>query len=170
MVATPKEKKPKVNGRPKGYKTSAEHAEKNKENGKLGGRPRRNVIYQKRILKPGERVELPQPDMILEEIMLYIRIQGTEEEIASHYLMSVDTLNNRLKEHFGCGFSDIKKLCQASGKLGMRLIQYNQSKKNTNMAKHLGECWLGQKSTTKVEVTNMDAPVYMPLKRPVDES
>lgn len=170
MVATPKEKKAKRNGRPAGFKITPEHAEKVREGGKLGGRPRRNVVYQKRILKPGERVELPEPDLILEEIMFFIRLQGTQEEIAAHYLMSDSTLNRRLVEHFGLGFEELKKACQAAGKLGLKVLQYNQSKKNIQMSKHLGECWLGQKSTTKVEVTNVDAPVYMPLKKVVDES
>ena len=67
----PKRKAPpgKKHGLPKGHKKTEEHAEKNRENGKLGGRPRRRVIYQKRILEPGERVELPQPDIVLEELL-----------------------------------------------------------------------------------------------------
>ena len=166
MENKPKRKSPpgKKHGLPKGHKKSPEHAQKNREQGKLGGRPRRQVIYEKRILEPGERVELPQPAIILEELLFFIRIQGTEEEIAGHYMISVDTLNSRIKEHFGLGFSDLKKNCQAGGKLGLRVNQYNQSKKNTNMSKHLGECWLGQKTSTKVEVTNVGEPVFLPMK------
>lgn len=166
----PSDKKPhKKNGLPKGHTKSPEHAAKNREQGKLGGRPRRRVIYEKRILEPGERVELPQPDLVLEELMFFIKVQGTEEEIAGHYMISVETLNKRLKEHFGLGFLGLKNQCQAGGKLGLRVNQYNQSKNNTNMSKHLGECWLGQKSSTKVEITNVGEPVYLPKKKKLDE-
>jgi AraC-like DNA-binding protein len=156
-------------GAPKGKKKTPEHAEKLKEAGKLGGRPRRRVIYEKRILEPGEKVELPAPDIVLEELLFFIKVQGTEEEIAAHYFMSVDTLNRRLKDHFNLGFADIKNQCQAGGKLGLRVNQYNQSKNNTNMSKHLGECWLGQKSSTKVEITNVGEPVYLPKKKKINE-
>lgn len=163
------EKKPKKHGLPKGHKKSPEHAAKLKEAGKLGGRPRRRVIYEKRILEPGEKVDLPQPDIVLEELMFFIKVQGTEEEIAGHYLISVETLNKRLKEHFGLGFLELKNQCQAGGKLGLRVNQYNQSKNNTNMSKHLGECWLGQKTSTKVEVTNVGEPVFLPMKKKINE-
>jgi len=159
--ATPDKK----NGLPIGHKKTEEHAEKNREHGKKGGRPRRRVIYQGRILEPGEKVELPQPDMLLEELLFFIRVQGTEEEIAGHYLMSPDTLNARIKEHFGIGFSELKKQSAAGGKLGLRVSQYNQSKKNTHMSKHLGEQWLNQKSTDKVSV-NVDISQKALLKVP----
>lgn len=155
----------KKHGLPKGHKKSEAHAEKLREAGKKGGRPRRRVIYQGRILEPGERVELPQPDMLLEELLFFIRVQGTEEEIAGHYMVAVETLNSRIKEHFGIGFCDLKKQVAAGGKLGLRVSQYNQSKKNTHMSKHLGEQWLNQKSNDKVSV-NVDLSQKAILKVP----
>lgn len=162
-------KKPRVNGPPKGHKKSPEHAQKLREAGKKGGRPRRRVIFEKRLLEPGERVELPQPDIILEELIFFIKIQGTQEEIASHYMISIDTLDNKLKEHFGLGFSELKKQCQAGGKLGLRVTQYQQAKKNTNMSKHLGEIWLNQKTANKIEITSAGEPVFLPLKKQENE-
>ena len=37
------------------------------------------------------------------------------------------------------------------------------------MAKHLGEVWLGQKSSSKVEVTNVGEPIFLPMKKKIDE-
>jgi hypothetical protein len=169
MTKKEKIKKPKRSGLPKGHKKSIEHAEKLREIGKLGGRPRREVIFKGRILKPGEKVDLPEPDIIIEELLYFLRIQGTEEEIAGHYLMSVDTLNRRIKEHLGLGFADLKKLVQAGGKLGLKITQHNQAKKSPIMSKHLGEIWLGQKSTNKLEVTNVGQPVFLPIKKKLNE-
>lgn len=164
-----KEKKPRQNGRPKGHKKSPEHAIKLKEAGKLGGRPRRRVIYEKRILEPGEKVKLPEPDIVLEEILFYIRIRGTEEEIAAQYLISVETLNKKLKEHFGLGFLELKKQVAAAGDLAMRVTQFNHAKKNFNAAKHLGEIWLNQRTTSTVEVRNLGVPVYLPEKKTLND-
>lgn len=169
MTEEPKKKRytppDKKHGKPKGFTLDPDHAEKVRENGKLGGRPRTQVIYEKRLLKPGERVELPKIPIVLEELMFFIKVQGTEEEIAGHYMISVDTLNSRIKEHFGVGFSELKNSCYAGGKLSLRINQYKQSKVNTNMSKHLGECWLDQKNSSKVEVTHVGEPVFLPLKK-----
>lgn len=150
--------------RKKGEKLSPELVEKARQAAQKGGRPRQEFIYQKRILKKGEKVNIQGANLNLEEILFFIKIQATQEEIASHYFISPDTLSNRLKEHTGMGFSEIKKMGSAAGRLQMRVIQYNQSKNNPTMAKHLGEIWLDQKQVEKLEITTIDIPVYLPSK------
>jgi hypothetical protein len=150
-------------GRHKGT-ISPEQIAKVRENGKKGGRPRRQVLFKNRLLEYGERVELPNPTLVLEKIIFYIQIQATAEEIANHYFISTKCLDQKLREHLGMTFGQLRALCNGSGKLALRITQFNQSKTNVQMSKHLGEMWLDQSEKKMVEVTQKETAVrlFMP--------
>lgn len=72
-------------------------------------------------------------------------IQCTQEEICSILEMSAAVLNNRLNEHYGCGFADIYNVFKAPGKASVRRSQMKMSRNNPTMAIWLGKVYLGQK-------------------------
>lgn len=88
--------------------------------------------------------KLPHRQIDLRSVMYWLDLGATAEEIAGSFLVSVDTLNRRLHEHFGFGFAELKTKCCGSAKLKLRENQLNLSEKNANMAIWLGKVWLGQ--------------------------
>ena len=80
-------------------------------------------------------------------------IQCTGEECASILGMDYDTLNNRLKEDTGLGFSDYYAQKGAGGKVSLRRKQYQKAVEegNPTMLIWLGKQWLGQKDGTEQE-------------------
>ncbi len=95
---------------------------------------------------------LPEKTIVLDQVLYWIGMQATAEEIASSFYTTVETLDARLKEEFGMGFLELKKRTDGSGKLSLRRFQFKQSEKNASMAIWLGKQWLGQMETP-VEVT-----------------
>ena len=87
------------------------------------------------------------------------KIQCREDEIASVLGaqqgmngLSVDTLNTRVNDHYGVGFSEAYKRFSGYGKAGLRRIQFRLAETNAGMAIWLGKQYLGQ--TEKIEITN----------------
>lgn len=71
--------------------------------------------------------------------------QCTEEEIASWFKCSVDTIENFCKRTYDTTFSEIYKRFSAGGKISLRRWQFKQAEKNAGMAIFLGKQYLGQK-------------------------
>ena len=86
-------------------------------------------------------------------------IQCTGEECASILGIDYDTLNNRLKEDTGSGFSDYYAQKSAGGKVSLRRKQYQKAVEegNPTMLIWLGKQWLGQKDGAEEAVK--DSPV-----------
>src|SRR3989338_3771904 len=87
------------------------------------------------------------------------KIQCREDEIASVLGaqqgmngLSVDTLNTRVNDHYGVGFSEAYKRFSGYGKAGLRRIQFRLAETNAGMAIWLCKQYLGQ--TEKIEITN----------------
>lgn len=91
------------------------------------------------------RYSLQEKEIVLEQVLYWIGLQATAEEIASSFYVSTDTLDTKLKDHFGMNFSELKKRCDGAGKLSLRRNQFKQSEKNSTMAIWLGKQWLGQR-------------------------
>lgn len=72
-------------------------------------------------------------------------IQCTEEEMAHIFRISTDTLESRIREHYGLKFSEAYKKFSDAGKESLRRYQFNLAKTNATMAIFLGKQWLGQK-------------------------
>lgn len=89
-------------------------------------------------------MEVPPKEIIFDQVLYWINLQATQEEVASSFRVSVETLNARLKEHFGMSFSELKKRTDGEGKLSLRRYQFKQAEKNATMAIFLGKNWLDQ--------------------------
>jgi len=90
-------------------------------------------------------VGVPKKEIVLDQVLYWITLQATAQDIASSFHVCVDTLDTKLKEHFGLSFSELKKRTEGTGKLTLRRYQFQQAEKNTSMAIWLGKQWLGQK-------------------------
>lgn len=88
-----------------------------------------------------------QKEINLNQVIYWIGLQATAEEIAGAFRVDFDTLNARIKEEFGCGFSELKKLLGngADAKIALRRNQFKLSESNASMAIWLGKQWLEQK-------------------------
>ena len=84
-------------------------------------------------------------------------MQCTEEEIASFFDCSIDTINNYCKETYGETFSDTFKKKSANGKISLRRSQFKIAETNATMAIFLGKQYLGQK-----DVQTLDGGLSMP--------
>lgn len=78
-------------------------------------------------------------------------IQCTEEEIASVFRCSVDTIERWCKREYGETFADAYKKYSAGGKSSLRRYQFELAKKNAAMAIFLGKQYLGQKDNVEYE-------------------
>ena len=83
-------------------------------------------------------------------------IQCTGEEIASVLEIDYDTLNNRIKQDKGKGFSDYFNIKRAKGKISLRRRQWKSAVEegNVTMMIWLGKQYLGQ--SDKQELTGKD--------------
>ncbi len=79
----------------------------------------------------------------------------TEEEIASFFDVSADTLQRWCKRTYGAGFAEVYKNKTADAKCTLRRYQMQLAEKNPTMAIFLGKQWLGQKdvNTTDANIT-----------------
>lgn len=79
----------------------------------------------------------------------------TEEEIASFFDVSADTLQRWCKRTYGEGFAEVYKNKTADAKCTLRRYQMQLAERNPTMAIFLGKQWLGQKdvSTTDANIT-----------------
>lgn len=107
-----------------------------------------------------------QKEINLDQVIYWIGLQATAEEIAGAFRVSTWTLNLRLKEEFGLNFTQLKnKLGDgANGKLALRRNQFKLSEHNASMAIWLGKQWLEQKDTIHQETTikSDNVHVYIP--------
>lgn len=77
----------------------------------------------------------------------------TEEEIASFFDVSVDTLQRWCKRTYGESFAVIYKNKIAYAKCTLRRYQMQLAEKNPTMAIFLGKQWLGQKDVNTTDAT-----------------
>lgn len=122
-------------GRPKGVK-----AERPKP--KAGpGRPKIKMTS----LPEGYEGSLPEKEIDLSQVLYWMELQATADEIAGAFRVTDCTLNKRLKEAFGCGFQELSKRVGGQGKLTLRRMQFRLAEKSATMGIWLGKQWLGQK-------------------------
>lgn len=100
----------------------------------------------------------PQPkQIILEQVLYWLDLQATAEEVAGSFHVSIETLNGRIMDHFGMTFTELRKRCTGQAKLSLRRFQFKQAEKSTAMAIWLGKQWLGQKDDIQlVQAPNHD--------------
>lgn len=103
----------------------------------------------------------------LDQVIYWIGLQATAEEIAGSFRVSVDTLDLRIKENFGMNFKELKKFLGngADGKLRLRRYQFELARTNASVNIWLGKQWLGQKDTIHQETVVTESGkvnIYLP--------
>lgn len=102
-----------------------------------------------------------------EEVDKLCQIQCTQEEIASFFNCTIDTLNNRCKSENGKTFSEYSREKRECGKCSLRRAQWKLAQKgNATLLIWLGKNWLGQSDgdarTTEPPKEN---PEFPPMTR-----
>ena len=94
-------------------------------------------------------------------------MQCTEQEIASWFKCSIDTINLWCKKNYGATFTDTYKVYSANGKISLRRAQMKLAEKSAAMAIFLGKNMLGQtdriEQTATIEVEDL-SPLAAMLK------
>jgi AraC-like DNA-binding protein len=90
-------------------------------------------------------VGIPEKEIILDQVLYWVDLQATAQEIAGSFHVSVSTLDRRIQEYFGVNFEELKKRCSGAAKMSVRRYQFQLAKTNTTMCIWLGKQWLGQK-------------------------
>ncbi len=113
-------------------------------------KPTGNAVGRPKIEANWRRLE---KEIIWDDVIYWIGLQCTAEEIAGCFRVSVDTLDKRILEHFGCNFTELRKKLGfgAEKKKELREIQFELAKKSAIMAIFLGKNWLGQKDSNGAE-------------------
>jgi hypothetical protein len=108
---------------------------------------------------------VPEKEINLDQVLYWIELQATAEEVAGAFRVSTDTLDRRLREAFGMGFAELRKRCNGLHKLSLRRYQFQQAQRSATMAIWLGKIWLGQRETIVTEtIVKEEDPVqiYIP--------
>jgi hypothetical protein len=79
-------------------------------------------------------------------------LQCTEEEIASWFDCTVDTIENWCKREYGRKFSEVFAEKRSYGKISLRRTQWQLAEKNASMAIFLGKNYLGQRDAVDMSV------------------
>ena len=89
--------------------------------------------------------KLPSRVIELKQVLYWMDLGASQEDIAGAHYVSVDTLQRRLKEVTGLTFAQIKEKCCGMAKIKLRRNQYKMSENNASMGIWLGKQWLGQR-------------------------
>lgn len=111
--------------------------------------------------------QMIQREINFDQVLYWIGLQATAEEIAGSFRVSISTLDLRLKEHFGMNFTDLKKSLGngADGKLTLRRHQLRLAETNASVNIWLGKQWLDQKDIVHQKTTleeDSSIKVYLP--------
>ena len=99
----------------------------------------------------------PKKKIDFDQLNKLLHLQCTEEECASFFSMSKNTLKARIKEAGHDSFLSYAEPHRAMGKISLRRHQWRSAEKGIwQMQKFLGTQWLGQseKLESKTEVTS----------------
>lgn len=99
--------------------------------------------------------KLPPRPINWEQVLYWMNLDATQEEIAGSFHVSVDTLSRRMNEEYGYGFAELKEKACGALKIGLRNNQYKLSAKNAAMAIWLGKIWLGQRDPDKAKESTL---------------
>lgn len=83
-------------------------------------------------------------------------IQCTEDEIASVFRCSIDTLSRFCKETYKESFAEVYKKLSEGGKTSLRRKQWKLAETSATMAIWLGKQYLGQKDSSEVAITGKE--------------
>lgn len=83
-------------------------------------------------------------------------IQCTEEEIASWFKCSVDTIERWCNRELKLSFAEAFKTFSADGKISLRRTQFKMAETNCSMAIWLGKQYLGQREAQEISIAKTD--------------
>lgn len=86
-------------------------------------------------------------------------LQCTEEEIASFFNCSPDTIERFCKREYNARFAEVFKNKRNMGKISLRRSQWKLAEKYPSMAIFLGKQFLGQTDAHEVTVAEIDPAV-----------
>lgn len=95
----------------------------------------------------------PRIEIDKEQFQKLCAIQCTEEEIASWFRCSVDTIERFCKREFKMSFAESFKTWSADGKISLRRTQFRMAETNCSMAIWLGKQYLGQKDQQDIQIS-----------------
>ena len=107
-------------------------------NGHYGGRPKINIDWK--------------------QFEAYCAVQCTLREIADYFNCSEDTIERKVKEHYGCGFADAFKRKRQKGLMSLRANLFKLAEKQGNVAIFLAKNWLGM--VDKTEIANPEGESF----------
>lgn len=93
----------------------------------------------------------PRTQIDAEQFQKLCAIQCTEDEIASWFHCSVDTIERWSKRNYKKSFADAYKTYSAEGKISLRRTQFKMAQKNCSMAIWLGKQYLHQSDFVQVD-------------------
>lgn len=94
----------------------------------------------------------PRKEIDRKEFEKLCGLQCTEEEIASWFDCTVDTIENWCKREYGRKFSEVFSEKRSYGKISLRRTQWQLAEKNASMAIFLGKNYLGQRDAVDMSV------------------
>lgn len=89
------------------------------------------------------------------QVLYWLDLGATKEEIAGAFYTSADTLGRRIEEHFGMTFAELKEKCVGAAKIRLRHNQMKLSEKSAAMAIWLGKVMLGQKDNQEMPIESL---------------
>lgn len=147
--AKPKRKVGRPRLTPNGYKADKKAVEEKYK--KPRGRPRIKVKWSEEDkLRHKYNLQRIEREIDMEQVLYWMDLQATCEEIAGAFHVSRHKLVERIKEEFGMNFDQLRDSVTNNGgrsKCSLRRYQFDLAKKNASMAIWLGKNWLGQKDT-----------------------
>ena len=109
--------------------------------------------YQRKTDNP--KMGRPKIEIDQEQFEKLCGLQCTEEEIASWFKCSVDTLESWVKKTYNQKtFTDVYKIYSASGKISIRRNQFKMAEYNPSMAIFLGKQYLGQRDEVHTTIND----------------
>ena len=94
----------------------------------------------------------PRIDIDVEQFKKLCALQCTEEEIASWFKCSHDTIDRFCRREFKMSFEEVFKIFSVDGKISLRRTQFAMAEHNCSMAIWLGKQYLNQKDITENEI------------------
>ena len=111
----------------------------------------------------------PRKEIDYKEFEKLCALHCTKEEIAAFFEMNMDTLETRIKEHYGHTFSEVFAEKKGLGKISLRRSQWLLAQKNAAVAIFLGKNYLGQRDVQEI-ATSQPIKLQYSLDEPEQET
>ena len=111
----------------------------------------------------------PRIEIDREQFEKLCAIQCTEEEIASWFKCSVDTIERWCHRELKMSFAEAFKTWSADGKISLRRTQFKMAEHNCSMAIWLGKQYLGQRDVQDISLTKNDDDTIREMEQYFDK-